>query len=110
MGGFLGILFCLPEMDSSREGGSVYRPPVLDGTNYGYWKARMSAFMKSLDTKTWKAVIHGWEAPVTVDDKGAVTGPKSEKDWSPTEDEASLGNSRALNAIFNGLIKKVSGL
>jgi len=63
--------------------------------------------MKSLDSKTWKAVIHGWEAPVTVDDKGAVTGPKSEKDWSPTEDEASLGNSRALNAIFNGVDKNV---
>ena len=79
MGGFLGILFCLPEMDSSREGGSINRPPVLDGTNYGYSKARMRALMKSLDSKTWKAVIHGWEAPVIVDDKGAMIGPKPEK-------------------------------
>ena len=93
-------------MDSSREGGSVNRPPVLDGTNYGYWKARMSAFMKSLDIRTWKVVIHGWEAPVYVDNKGAPTCPKPEKDWSPTEDEAALGNSRALNDIFNGVDKK----
>ena len=58
----------------------------------------MSAFMKSLDNKTCKALIHGWEAPVTVDDKGAVAGSKPKKDWSPREDEAALGNSRALNA------------
>ena len=94
-------------MDSSQEGGSVNRPPVLDGTNYGYWKARMSAFMKSLDSRTWKAVIHGWEAPVNVDDKGVTTGPKPEKDWTSVEDEAALGNSRALNSIFNGVNKNV---
>ena len=94
-------------MDSFREGGSVNRHPVLDGTNYGYWKARMSAFIKSLDSRTWKAVIHGWEAPGTVDDKGAPTGSKPEKDWSPTEDEAALGISCALNAIFNGVDKNV---
>ena len=66
--------------------------------------------MKSLDSRTWKAVIHGWEAPVSVDDKGAPTGPKPEKDWSHTEDEAALGNSRVLNAIFNEVDKNVSGL
>ena len=29
-------------------------------TNYSYWKARMIAFLKSIDNKTWKAVISGW--------------------------------------------------
>ena len=67
----------------------------------------MSAFMNSLDSKTWKAVIHGQEAPIFVDDKGAVTAPKPEKEWSPTEDEAALGNSHALNAIFNEVDKNV---
>ena len=67
----------------------------------------MGAFIKSLDNKTWKAVIHGWEAPVTKDDKGIETGLKPEKDWDHVEDEAALGNSRALNSIFNGVDKNV---
>ena len=70
-------------MDSSREGGSVNRPPVLDGTNYGYWKARMIAFLKSLDSRTWKAVIHGWEAPMTTDDKGAVLAQDPKRTGPP---------------------------
>ena len=84
-------------MDSSKERGSVNRPLVLDGTNYGYWKALMVAFLKSMDIKSWKAIISGWTPLVTVDDKGTVTDTKAEKDWSAPEDEDVLGNSRALN-------------
>ena len=91
----------------SKEGGSINRPPVLDGTNYGYWKARMCAFLKSLNSKTWKAVINGWEAPLSVDKDGNATGLKPEKDWSKEDDAASEENSRALNAIFNGVNQNV---
>ena len=38
-------------MDLLKESGSTNRPPLLDGTNYGYWKARMCAFIKSIDEK-----------------------------------------------------------
>jgi len=46
-----------------KEGGFVNRPPLLDGTNYDYWKSRMSAYLKSINSKTWKAVLRGWAAP-----------------------------------------------
>ena len=46
-------------MNMEKEGGPVNRPPILDGSNYEYWKARMVAFLKSLDSRTWKAVIKG---------------------------------------------------
>ena len=32
---------------------------------------------------------------------------KPEIEWSPTEDEATLSNSKALNAIYNGVDKNV---
>ena len=38
-------------MDLMEKGGSTSRPPLLDGTNYGYWKARMRSFIKSIDEK-----------------------------------------------------------
>jgi hypothetical protein len=28
-------------MDNNKDGGSINRPSVLDGSNYIYWKARM---------------------------------------------------------------------
>lgn len=59
-------------MDTIREGSSTIRPPILDGTNYTYWKVRMIAFLKSMDNKTWKAVMTGWEHPTMTDVTGKV--------------------------------------
>jgi hypothetical protein len=36
--------------------------PAFDGTNYGYWKARMRFFLKSIDC--WKIVETGWTKPI----------------------------------------------
>jgi hypothetical protein len=35
--------------------------PTFDGTNYGYWKARMRFFLKSIDC--WSIVDSGWTKP-----------------------------------------------
>jgi len=56
-----------------KEGGFVNRPPLLDGSNYDYWKSHMSAFVKSIDSRTWKAVLKGWEHPLTLDKDGNKT-------------------------------------
>lgn len=42
-----------------KEGGFVNRPPIMDSTNYDYWKACMVDFLKSMDNKIWKEVIKG---------------------------------------------------
>ncbi|KAK2452208.1 gag-protease polyprotein [Trifolium repens] len=85
------------------EGGTVGRPPLLDGTNYDYWKSRMMAFLKSMDSQTWKAVIKGWEHPVM----RGTTELKPEENWSKKEDELALANNKALNALFSGVDKYI---
>jgi len=35
--------------------------PAFDGSNYGYWKARMRFFLKSIDC--WGIVETGWTKP-----------------------------------------------
>jgi len=55
------------------EAGFVDRSPLLDGSNYNYWKSRMSAFLKSIDSKTEKAVLRGWEYPVVFEKGGNKT-------------------------------------
>ena len=47
----------------------------------------MIAFLKSIDNKTWKAVVNAWCPPQVMDTKGKI-GPKLEKDWTKEEDEA----------------------
>ncbi|GAU51484.1 hypothetical protein TSUD_413700 [Trifolium subterraneum] len=91
-----------------REGGYVTRPPLLDDSNYDIWKARMIAFLKSMDSRTWKAVLKGWEHPKVKDANGADTDElKPEEDWTAAEDSLALGNSKALNALFNGVDKNM---
>jgi len=91
-----------------KEGGFVNKPPLLDDSNYDYWKSRMSAFLKSIDSKTWKSVLKGLEHLVALDKDGNRTAAlKPEEEWTTTEDELSLANSKALNALFNGVDKNM---
>jgi hypothetical protein len=91
-----------------KEAGFVNIPPLLDGSNYDYWKSRMSAFLKSIDSRTWKEVLRGWKHLVVLDKDGNKTAVlKLEEDWSTAEDELALGNSKALNALFNGVDKNM---
>ncbi|XP_050888876.1 uncharacterized protein LOC127094045 [Lathyrus oleraceus] len=91
-----------------KEWGFINRPLILDGSNYDYWKAKMAAFLKSMDNKTWKVVIRGWKHPVVIDEDGKATiEPKPAGDWSKEEDELALGNSKALNSLFNGVNKNI---
>ncbi|KAK2376831.1 gag-protease polyprotein [Trifolium repens] len=86
----------------------VCKLPLLDGTNYDYWKSRMTAFLKSLDNRTWKAVLRGWEHPKVKDANGVDTEElKPEEDWTPAEDTLALGNNKALNALLNGVDKNM---
>ena len=64
-------------MDLLKEGRSVVCPPLLDGTKYGYWKARMHAFIKSMDELAWKVVLTNWTPPTKKDESGKDV-PKSE--------------------------------
>lgn len=50
--------------------------------------------------------MNRWSPPQVTNTKRNI-GPRPEKDWTEEEDEVSLGNSCALNAIFNGVDKNV---
>ncbi|CAM8893875.1 unnamed protein product [Rhodiola kirilowii] len=91
---------------SLKEGQSTNRPPLLEGSNYAYWKSKMKAFLKSLDEKAWRAVLVGWTEPMMANPEGVVM-PKPEALWSEADDVAAIGNSKALNAIFHGVDENV---
>jgi len=68
----------------------------------------MSAYLKSIDSNTWKAVLRGWERPVVLDKDGHKTEVlKPEEEWTAPEDELALANSKALNPLVNGVDKNM---
>ena len=89
-----------------KEGGFGGRPPILDGSNYDYWKPRMVAFLRSLDIKAWRAADKGWKHPTKLEKDGTAS-LKPEEEWSKEEEELALGNSKALNALFNGIDRNI---
>lgn len=93
-------------MDIICEGSFTTRPLVLDRSNYAYWKAIMIVFLKSIDSKIWKAMVTWLEHITVIDAYGKVLA-KPEPSWGSVEDEVSLRNSRALNAIFNDIDQNV---
>ncbi|CAM8944927.1 unnamed protein product [Rhodiola kirilowii] len=92
-----------------KEGQSTTRPPLLEGSNYASWKPKMKSFLKSLDERAWKAVLTGWTEPTMENLTGEVV-PKPEALWTEADDRASVGNSKAMNAIFSGVDENVMKL
>lgn len=77
-------------MGHTKKVGLVVRPPCLDGKNYAFLKAGMTAYLKSIDSKTLKAFVYGWSPPRGKDHFEGREG------LDGAEDEASLENSRAF--------------
>jgi hypothetical protein len=63
--------------------------PAFDGTNYGYWKARIHFFLKSIDC--WGIVENGWTKP---EDATPKLAPQK---------NVRLSNDKALHALCQAL-------
>jgi hypothetical protein len=59
--------------------------PAFDGTNYGYWKARMRFFLKSIDC--WGIV------------ETSLTKPEDATPKLAPQKNARLSNDKALHAL-----------
>ncbi|CAM8969337.1 unnamed protein product [Rhodiola kirilowii] len=92
-----------------KEGQSITRPPLLEGSNYATWKPMMRSFLKSVDEKAWMTVQRGWTEPMM----NNLTGEpvlKPETLWSEEENKASMGNAKAMNVIFSAVDENVMKL
>eukprot|EP00253_Pinus_taeda_P001781 PITA_01781 len=50
---------------SNYEREASIRPPIFDGTNFNYWKVRVTAYLQSLGTEVWDIVETGYSFPST---------------------------------------------
>ena len=69
---------------------NTQKPPQFDGSNYPYWKAKMTTYIKSINRKIWKVV----ETKIEIEDEEAPT----------TVEELLLQNNDiALSAIYDAI-------
>ncbi|KAL8552975.1 hypothetical protein ACS0TY_001591 [Phlomoides rotata] len=78
---------------------ATLKPPVLDGTNYAYWKPKMGMYIKSIEERAWRSILTGWEPPRNPADGDNEVTIKRELDWINDEITTASFNSKALNAI-----------
>ena len=71
---------------------SLNASPYFDGSNYAFWKARIRAFLYSIDDSVWDAVEIGWTRPEV-----------AKSTWDKTTLSTANTNNKALNAIFCGI-------
>ena len=48
------------------EGHSTNRPPLFNGSDYNYWKARMTIYLQSIDYSLWEVIENGPYVPLKV--------------------------------------------
>jgi hypothetical protein len=68
--------------------------PQFDGQNYAFWSRRMKTYVQAQGFEVWKSVVDGYKEPTV----------------PPTNDNGkklSLNNSKATNALLNGLCDSV---
>ena len=66
------------------------KPPQFDGSNYPYWKAKMTTYIKSINRKVWKVV----EIKIEIED---LENPTAAEEW------LLQNNDFALSAIHDAI-------
>ena len=51
------------------EGYFIDRPPMLNGSNYTYWKIRMKIFIQAHDYRLWRIMVDGLHTPKVLKDR-----------------------------------------
>ena len=69
----------------------VNRPPMLEGTDFAFWKCRMQAYIEAQDSDVWNKIFRPYEVPVTITDIN-----KTDVDL----------NAQARNLSFQGISRK----
>ena len=66
------------------------RPPLLDGTNFGFWKKRMTYYLMSLGPEVWHFVQNEYKTTSTLP-------------INQDERKAYIANAKAMNSITSGI-------
>eukprot|EP00253_Pinus_taeda_P029298 PITA_29298 len=75
---------------SNYEREASIRSPIFHGTNFAYWKVRVTAYLQSLGTEVWDIIDTGYTFPSTTS-------------IDPTEKKQFETNAKAVNTLLGCL-------
>ena len=70
----------IPSTSSQLESFSTTRPPLFTGTDYPYWKTKMTWFIQSTNLDLWDVIEDGPHIPSKLENGVMVPKPKQEWD------------------------------
>ena len=73
------------------EGMSIGKALLFDGSNYSYWKIRISIYLKAMSPNIWKIVNEGYVMPLDPEDLTDLDIRNADLD------------AQAMNALFGAL-------
>ena len=80
---------------------SSNKPPFFNGTNYSYWKVRMTIFIQSRSYLLWKVIMDGPTMPKKMVD--GVEVDKPEREWREDDFKLIEINQQATNLLYCAL-------
>ena len=83
------------------EGLSTLRPPFFNGSDYAYWKVRMSIYFQSIDYDLWLCILNGPHIPTKK--VGEAETLKKENEYSDLDKKKISLDARAMNILYCAL-------
>ena len=84
----------IPSSSSQTENCSKHRAPFFTGTDYPYWKVRMTWYLQSTDLDVWDVIEDGPTFPTKLVD--GVLVPKPKKEWNELDRRNFQLNAKAV--------------
>jgi hypothetical protein len=83
------------------EGRYTNRPPLFIGSDYGYWKTRMTTYIKAQDYHIWKVIVNGPHVPTKIIEEQEIH--KLENEWDENDVKLIELNYKAMNCLYCAL-------
>ncbi|RVW87799.1 hypothetical protein CK203_043945 [Vitis vinifera] len=84
----------IPSSSSQAENFSKHRAPFFTGTDYPYWKTRMTWYLQSTDLDVWDVIEDGPTFPTKLVD--GVLVPKPKQEWNELDRRNFQLNAKAI--------------
>ncbi len=79
------------------EGKYTNRPLLFIGSDYGYWKTRMTTCIKAWDYHIWKVIVNGPHVPTKIVEEQEI--PKLENEWDENSVKLIELDYKAINCL-----------
>ena len=83
-----------PSSSSHIESFSIIRPPFFIGTDYPYWKTKMTWFLQTNNLDLWDVIEDGPRIPSKLEN--GVMVPKSKQEWDELDKKKVQLNAKVI--------------